>query len=81
MKSNSMICPDEDSMRITLSGLNQLITEKNKCMIGSRQVVIGQSVHSENKRDRCGDSFTKKSKEKTVHLHKHDYGLHILAEQ
>ncbi|GFS73761.1 hypothetical protein TNCV_1458061 [Trichonephila clavipes] len=39
------------------------------------------SVHNENKSGRCGDSFTKKSIEKTVHLHKHHYKIPIPTEK
>ncbi|GFV60546.1 uncharacterized protein TNCV_3471811 [Trichonephila clavipes] len=48
--------------------------------IDCRQESIGQSVHSENESSRCGERFTKKSIGKTVRLHKHYYGVHILAE-
>ncbi|GFX22351.1 uncharacterized protein TNCV_1815521 [Trichonephila clavipes] len=45
--------------------------------IGCRHEAI---VHSENENGRCGDRFTKKSVEKTVRLHKHVYGIHVVVE-
>ncbi|GFT43548.1 transposable element Tcb1 transposase [Trichonephila clavipes] len=35
---------------------------------------------TENESSRYGDCFTKKSIEKSAHLHKHHYRIHILAE-
>ncbi|GFT73389.1 uncharacterized protein TNCV_1081481 [Trichonephila clavipes] len=42
--------------------------------------MIEYSVYSEHESGSCGERFTKKSIEKIVCLHKHHYGIHILAE-
>ncbi|GFX65371.1 hypothetical protein TNCV_4474911 [Trichonephila clavipes] len=44
------------------------------------QEAIGYNIRSENESGRRGDPFPKKSIEKTVRLHKHHNGIHILAE-
>ncbi|GFX36533.1 DUF4817 domain-containing protein [Trichonephila clavipes] len=47
---------------------------------GTGSVADRKRTDSEKGSDRCGDQFTKKSIEKTVRLHKHHHGIHILAE-